>query len=150
MDNGKYQVLYEKFPKIFNVTANNPKMPFPMFGFECGDGWFHIIQTLCYQIQTHIDWHNSQRERLLQDNPYNIEIPKEISQVVVDQVKEKYGTLRFYYHGGDERIDGMVRMTEAMSETTCEICGNLGHLRGGGWVYTACDQHTRPEDLIDK
>ena len=65
----------------------------------------------------------------------------EIPQVVADQVKEKYGTLRFYYHGGDDVIDGMVRMAEAMSAVTCEVCGNPGTQRGGGWILTLCDAH---------
>jgi hypothetical protein len=65
----------------------------------------------------------------------------EIPQVVADQVKEKYGTLRFYYHGGDDVIDGMVRMAEAMSAVTCEVCGAPGEERGGGWILTLCDMH---------
>jgi outer membrane protein assembly factor BamA len=65
---------------------------------------------------------------------------------LVIQVKEKYGTLRFYYDGGDEKIDGMVRMAEAMSAVTCEVCGNAGKFRGRGWYYTSCDEHAREED----
>ena len=49
---------------------------------------------------------------------------------MADQVKEKFGTLRFYYTGGDDRIDGMVRMAESMSAVTCETCGAPGKLRG--------------------
>ena len=62
-------------------------------------------------------------------------------QVVVSQVKEKFGTLCFYYSGGDDIIDGMVRMAEAMSSVTCEECGSPGKRRGGGWIYVACDIH---------
>ncbi len=100
-------------------------------------------------MQHHIDWKNGQRERLLKDNPYDQKIRDEVPQVVVDQVKEKFGTLRFYYHGGDDTIDGMVRMAESMSAFTCEKCGAPGKMRGRGWIYTACDVHTREEDLND-
>lgn len=62
-------------------------------------------------------------------------------QVVVDQVKEKFGTLRFYYHGGDETVDGMVRMAESMSSVTCEVCGNKGKIQGKGWVSCRCREH---------
>lgn len=141
------QTLVEKYPKIFQVSEDRKLYPFPMFGIECQSGWYNILNALCFQIQHHIDWNNSQRERLLESNPYNIKIPDEIAQVVVTQVKEKFGTLRFYYDGGDEQIHGMARMAEAMSAVTCETCGNSGKFRGRGWYYTACDEHTRPEDL---
>ena len=63
-------------------------------------------------------------------------------QVVVDQVKEKFGSLRFYYHGGDEYVDGLVRMAESMSATTCEVCGNKGKIEGRGWWYSCrCPEH---------
>jgi hypothetical protein len=130
-----------EYPKLF-VNRHAPMTETCMcWGFECGDGWFNIINTLCDNIQSHIDWRNETRELLLKDNPYNRPIPDEIHQVVVDQVKEKYGTLRFYYHGGDDKIAGMVRMAESMSAVTCEKCGNPGYMSGGGWIVTLCEKH---------
>jgi hypothetical protein len=67
----------------------------------------------------------------------------DIPQVVVDQVKEKFGTLRFYYHGGDEYIRGLVGMAEAMSARTCEECGAPGTTEGPGWIRTLCKKHRR-------
>ena len=142
--------LLEKYPKIFAVSDGRKLLPFPMFGIECSDGWYDIINQLCFQIQNYIDWNNQQRQRLLEKNPNNIKVQEEIPQVIVSQVKEKFGTLRFYYDGGDNRIDGMVRMAEAMSSVICETCGNRGHIRGRHWLYTACDEHSKPEDLVDK
>lgn len=135
------KLLCEKYPKLF-TNRNAPMTETCMcWGFDCGDGWYNIINQLCNNIQSHIDWRNSQRELLLKDNPYNRPIPDEIHQVVVDQVKEKFGTLRFYYHGGDDVIDGMVRMAESMSSVTCETCGKPGKTRSGGWIRTLCDEH---------
>jgi hypothetical protein len=57
-------------------------------------------------------------------------------------VKEKFGTLRFYYTGGDDIIDGMVQMAESMSGVTCEECGASGKTKGGGWLSTRCEAHT--------
>lgn len=68
-------------------------------------------------------------------------VPEACSQVVVDQVKEKFGTLRFYHSGGDDYVDGIVRMGEAMTAVTCETCGAPGETRGGGWVRTLCETH---------
>lgn len=139
--------LVEKYPKIFEVSEEQRLLPFPMFGIECGNGWYNILNALCFQIQEHIDWANKQRNFLLENNPHNLRIPDEVPQVVVEQVKEKFGTLRFYVRGGDKYTDGMIRMAEAMSAATCEVCGDRGQMRGHGWFYTACDRHTREEDL---
>ena len=67
------------------------------------------------------------------------DVPELITQVTVDQVKEKFGTLRFYYTGGNTYIDGLVSMAESMSGVTCEECGNPGEQRGGGWIHTYCN-----------
>ena len=66
-------------------------------------------------------------------------VPDAVSQVTVDQVKEKFGTLRFYHTGGDDYIRGMITMAEAMSGSTCESCGNPGKQTGGGWIRTICE-----------
>lgn len=87
-----------------------------------------------------------EKKRYLSEIPEWMSCVEKIPEVVATQVKEKYGTLRFYYNGGDEYIDGIVDMAESMSARTCETCGAPGKLRGGGWVYTACDEHTNPED----
>lgn len=68
-------------------------------------------------------------------------VPELCPQVTVDQVKEKFGTLRFYYTGGDEYIRGLTSMAESMTAVTCEECGAPGERRGGGWVHTYCDVH---------
>jgi hypothetical protein len=146
--------LIEKYPKIFQITEGRRIEPFVMFGIECGDGWYNLLNTLCFQIQSYIDWHEKLNQNIIERNkeedpegqinqqmlqPY-------IPQVIVTQVKEKFGTLRFYYDGGDECIDGMVRMAEAMSAVTCEVCGDVGKLRGRGWYYTSCNEHANKED----
>ena len=118
------QLLCEKYPKMM-VNRNLPMTETCMcWGFDCGDGWYNILNQLMGNIQHHIDWKNR-----------NSEV---VPQVTLDQVKEKFGTLRFYYTGGDDYISGMVTMAEAMSGVTCEGCGNVGERKGGGWVHTYC------------
>ena len=82
-------------------------------------------------------------------------IPDVVPQVTLDQVKEKFGTLRFYYSGGDDMIRGMVSMAESMSSVTCEECGKPGTSTSGGWIKTVCKEHggedydTPEEELND-
>jgi hypothetical protein len=66
------------------------------------------------------------------------DVPEKIRQVVASQVKEKFGTLRFYYNGGDEYIHGLVAMAETMSVRTCESCGAPAKTQGTGWLTTMC------------
>jgi hypothetical protein len=77
-------------------------------------------------------------------------VPELVPQVTLDQVKEKFGTLRFYYTGGDNYIDGMVRMAESMSGVICEGCGNVGERRDGGWVHTYCTPCEEARELARK
>ena len=120
--------LCERYHKMM-VNRNKSMMETTMYwGFECGDGWFNIIDQLMGNIQHHIDWRNRKGEVVL--------------QVTVDQVKEKFGTLRFYYTGGDDYVRGLVSMAESMSGVTCESCGNPGKSTGGGWIKTVCEAHS--------
>lgn len=121
--------LCEKYPKIF-ADRHKPITETAMcWGFEHGDGWYELINRLCNNIQSYIDWQNRTEEK--------------VTQVVADQVKEKYGTLRFYYSGGDDYIRGMVSMAESMSGVICEECGKPGTTGGKGWIRTTCIEHRR-------
>jgi hypothetical protein len=160
--------MQKYFPTVY------PKMFVGSYGgIACGAGWFNILNMLCQNIQSHIDWKNSQRQRevnkfIAREQGYDallkfysgarpateweienaeetmktgVVIPHEIPQVTIAQIKEKFGTLRFYYDGGDDYISGMVSLAESMSGVACEECGSVGERRGGGWIRTLCDAH---------
>lgn len=86
------------------------------------------------------DWHIDECTQKLVSQEFRV-VPEYVHRVVVEQVKEKFGTLRFYYRGGDDVVDGMVRMAEAMSAVTCEECGAPGKVGGSRWISTLCDEH---------
>jgi hypothetical protein len=139
------KLLCEKYPKMM-VNRNSPMTETCMcWGFECGDGWYNILNQLMGNIQHHLDWKEKQRQWAIDFNSKAPtedmrSVPEAIPQVTLDQVKEKFGTLRFYYTGGDDYISGMVTMAEAMSGCTCESCGNPAERdSNGGWVRTICD-----------
>ena len=168
------KLLCEKYPKMMVNRNKNMQETCMCWGFECGDGWFNILDQLMGNIQHHIDWKEKQRQSAIdynemakaakegnfqlfekandyiQDKEYKQKrlaetiagdfraVPQSIPQVTLDQVKEKFGTLRFYYSGGDDVIDGMVRMAESMTGVTCEECGNPAETHGPGWIRTIC------------
>jgi hypothetical protein len=63
---------------------------------------------------------------------------------LVQQVKEKYGSLRLYpYSDCDESTDKEVEIMER-SEKMCEECGKPCESREiRGWVWTLCDEHAK-------
>ena len=128
------QQLLTAYPKIFSQ---------PFGGFCVGDGWYHILETLCRRIQAVID-NREQHILWLQKEGREINI-EPIPQVVVAQIKEKFGGLRFYYDGGNEEISGMVEMAESWAIQSCETCGNRGKMRGRSWFYVACDEHAKED-----
>ena len=168
------KLLCEKYPKMMVNRNKNMQETCMCWGFECGDGWFNILDQLMGNIQHHIDWKEKQRKwaieynemaaqakagnfdlfeeanKSLTDEEYKNkrlaeivagdfrQVPESIPQVTLDQVKEKFGTLRFYYSGGDDYISGMVSLAESLTGVTCESCGNVGERRGGGWIHTYC------------
>ena len=114
----KFQERVEhRFPKMFAKNYG---------GFEIRSGWLNLVEILCEQIHNHI----KHREK------YDI-----IEPVVVEQIKEKFATLRFYYSGGDEYVYGLVSMAEAISANTCDVCGGPGRLTGKNWLATRCKEH---------
>jgi hypothetical protein len=131
---------YEEFAK--KMETEYPRMFSGRYGgFAVGKGWWPLLEKLCATIQRHTDWANDTRTALLIANPYNHKIPDECPQVVVEQVKEKFGTLRFYYQGGDDYIRGAVSLAESLTGHLCEDCGGFGEVRHGGWIRVLCDVH---------
>ena len=60
---------------------------------------------------------------------------------VVEQVKSKFGTLRFYARRGTAKHHAYVEFAECISGRVCEVCGAPGKRREVGWVSTLCDVH---------
>jgi hypothetical protein len=59
----------------------------------------------------------------------------------VVQVKEKFGTLRFYIDNGNDVSNAVTHYAELMSEHICEVCGNAGKTYYMSWHKTLCRQH---------
>lgn len=97
-----------------------PTMFQDTFDFGCGEGWKGIIQDLC--------------AGLIALEP----------TLTVHQIKEKFGTLRFYIGSCPnetcDQVWKMIEEAERKSGQTCEQCGKLGKQRSGGWIRTLCDE----------
>ena len=85
------ELLCERYPKIFKDRYGNMQETCMCWGFDVGDGWFNIIDTMCYLIQNHIDSHNKSRKR---DIDYNDMLSKNDDELLrnyySDFVKSEY------------------------------------------------------------
>jgi len=145
MTEEKEKSLCEKYPRIFRDRLGDPQQPPMCFGFEHGDGWYDIIDTLCGTIQHHLDWKRRLDEfKTLTDAEWD-----ESHQTVAVQVKEKWGGLRFYVDNTDDYVRGAIDMAEKLSYRVCEKCGSPGQRRPGIWIRTLCEGcHTKGRSVV--
>lgn len=140
MTKEREEYLVKTFPKIYtNCGENNC---YTLFGIECGDGWFRIIYWLSKYIQNRIDQNNHWAEKYPDQT-------KPMAQVKVIQVKEKFGSLRFYFSGGDEEISATVDFVEYISAFICETTGkneNIGR-NSKGWITTHHESLAHEKDF---
>jgi len=117
--------LCEEFPLLYaNRHASWRETPMG-FGIECGKGWFALLRDLSAKLEALI-----------------LRLPlEERKKYRADQVKEKFGTLRFYMTALTDEMSEAIRAAEAASAETCELCGAPGVLRSRGWLKTLCDRH---------
>lgn len=55
MNSDLEQKLYIKYPKLFKERNLPPAHTCMSFGLECSDGWYNIIDRMCFVIQNYID-----------------------------------------------------------------------------------------------
>jgi len=65
--------------------------------------------------------------------------------VIVLQVKEKFGGLRIYVGGASSETHDFIESLEAQSYHICEFCGDPGKTRNLGWTFTLCEKCANKE-----
>lgn len=110
----------------------------------CGAGWPGGWTMIIYNLLWQISCHNRDGD------------PESGSPIIIDQIKEKFGGLRFYYQGGyDKRkeecrytfsnrdaIGGMIDFAEHYTTDICQRTGSIVDVRcTPGWIsYFAKDK----------
>src|ERR1019366_2136722 len=124
--------LCRDFPLTFRDRRASVRSTCMCWGFDCDEGWEPIIRRASEKIERILG-------KMVVQNVANENMPR------ASQVKEKYGTLRFYFDCGTDEIYDILHEAEKKSETTCEECGGVGKLRGKGWYVTLCDSCAEKE-----
>jgi hypothetical protein len=118
--------LCRKYPLLYG-DRNAPMSTTCMcWGFP-DDGWYDIINRLSRKL-----------ERAIEALP-----TEEREHCRAAQVKEKFGTLRFYMTASTDEMEEWIEEAEKESARTCETCGAPGKLTGKGWLKTACEEHAK-------
>lgn len=117
MDETLEQALAKRFPVYKrNKDELTHETLFKWFGFECGPGWVPLLIEFAQSAES-----------------------LDIFNVQIDQIKEKWDTLRIYYSAGghdQEKLEDIALDIETRSASICEICGcqydlNIGCCRNG-------------------
>jgi hypothetical protein len=125
--------LINAYPDLFHPLPGDPPAAQGYPGV--GDGWRDLLQRACARIRAAVQ--------------------ADGGSFKATQIKEKYGTLRFYWEGAlspksDAKVEEIIDLAEARSASTCEVCGEMGQLYGPGWLTTRCAEHAegrRPVEI---
>jgi len=130
--------LVEKYPNILRDYGGDMKKTCMHWGMECDDGWYELLNDLLEKLD-YLSKHSG-------------------VQVVADQIKEKFGTLRFYYSTiptsdlnidpiVDEIISDVVSAAERRSAYICENTGKRGELCSRmGWLRTLSREEAKKDN----
>ncbi len=165
MTYSKQLELENKYPDLLKKKKGSV-MPFDLFGIECGDGWYVILDIAFNRINHYnnnptlvpgklnkikIGVYNffypvvSRLPRPIQRSIYKLSSPKHYKpknyvNARIDQVKEKFGGLRLYVEHDTPYIAGVVAFAEEMSYKICEHCGTTVGVTQNqkGWIKSLC------------
>lgn len=90
-----------------------------MIPVECGPGWKKLYEPLIALCQ------------------------KEGVEIL--QIKEKFGTLRFYVGSASDEVHYAISVAEDLSAETCEQCGNKAKTIQRGWLRTLCKKCSKDD-----
>jgi len=153
------EALCAKYPLIFKNRNGSPQETLMCFGFEVGDGWYNIINTLCGILTSEYRGAKNRYNHFVEVGVGGVLYgTKTVTQEDIDeaktrmdeeaakvpvavQVKEKFGGLRFYVQAATDKHYHYISFAESMSYVTCEQCGSPGKRYTDGWHTTLCDIH---------
>ena len=142
MTNDNLQKLKTSYPELFN-KAHSCYM-------SVNDGWFNIIDTLCSLLYSDV-YQQKLKIKYLEENGTKNQIYDATvilnhlidNLPIISQVKEKFGSLRFYVESATDIQYAYIEFAESLSSRTCEVCGSPGEQTNSGWIKTVCETHSK-------
>ena len=121
--------LFNSWPEIFRDVGRPPTESLMAFGIDTDDGWFVLLDVLCRVLTEHAE--------TLGQFP-----------AAAAQIKEKFGGLRYYTNGGDDRWShGAIQFADYASYRICEVSGMPGRIaKRYGWYKTLSPEIAHREE----
>ena len=121
--------LVQAAPLLYRLYGTTDSGWSIQYGFECGDGWFDILMRLSVKMEADL-------QAMLVAGKRKQDLP------VAQQIKEKFGKLRFHVGGQPAHWREWIEEAMVASGRTCELCGQPGTLGlHHGWWATLCPRH---------
>lgn len=106
--------LKREFPDVYHEPVR--------CGAYAPTGWVTLLRELSDELE-----------------PLFVAFPKD-KRPIVDQIKVKFGGLRFYISKGTQEIHNAITRAEVKSESTCMTCGLPGSgVNERGWLSVMCE-----------
>jgi hypothetical protein len=132
---------YIKCTSTFKLRVKSKKYYIWNFLYKTTQALHHfIIKKVCKRLNNskfNRPWGKLEQKLLRYTSRYTEYVRVYPPAVKIDQIKEKFGELRFYYSGGDQKVEGMLRFAEYLCQQTCEVSGEKGEMYiRGSWLKT--------------
>jgi hypothetical protein len=162
--------LCSDYPEIFQDRNADLRSTALVWGMECGDGWYPLIDELCRKLSSEVraltrDIAHLEKQLKITDRtswqPWQLELytdenleqrRQQLTQALnkiprAVQVKEKFAGLRFYVRGATTEQYQLIEFAEALSYRICESCGSMKDTRVYrlGWWRTLCPEHAQAQ-----
>lgn len=136
--------LVRQYPKILQECRGDSRKTCMAYGIECSDGWFQLLNVGMKHLQ-----------RICQISEL---------ELVAKQIKQKFGTLRFYYEitksansnkvpiqvqeRASKLIAAVISDMEDQSAFICEETGANGKLtKRGAWYKTLSEEKAKEAEF---
>ena len=160
MSQDLYELIKEKYPLL---VSDDMRQPFNAFGVECDKGWHPIILAVLDNIYNKYKSSENRvalfKQRISEKKYDDFFTEERVADVLakaekdfkecletlpkIEQIKEKFGSLRIYLSQTNDYIDGLVNLAETLSAITCERCGDKGKIYTIGWHKALCPVHAQ-------
>ena len=146
-----YEGFMEKYPILFQDRTKPITQSCMCWGIDCPEGWLDILTNLCNKLEL-----------------LNNTVCKENKvKIVATQVKEKFGTLRFYFdltpfweEETDENtynliydmVSDLINYAEHKTSNVCQVCGKPFWYEkdkkvSKGWIGYYCEKCATEYDV---
>jgi len=112
-------------------TLPETEPPIEHYAAGVGQGWYGLLKPIFEEI-----------------NLYNKK--NKGNEIQIDQIKQKFGSLRFYVSNCPNYLENMISIAEEESNHICEFCGVRGEtVEINNWYSTLCPHHVEAKKAAD-